>query len=134
VCTWNAPGSETRGCIGLTRGTAQYWTERVLLARPVLEHGRYGAKEEPRNAARLPSPLSSLSLVRAHFRFFFSLLEEIRGLLLVLFLLTFRFFSLFICRSPLPASICTLISPIHLQLVGSLLFICSVSKSLMTVC
>jgi len=45
--------------------------------------------------------------------------------------------SLFLCSSfvahALPASICTLISPIHLQLVGSLLFICSASKSLMTV-
>ncbi len=45
----------------------------------------------------------------------------------------FAFFRSSFVAHTSPASICTLISPIYLQLVGSLLFICSASKSLMTV-
>jgi hypothetical protein len=117
-------------------GTAQHWTGRVFLARPVPEHGRSGAKEEPRNAARRPSPLFSRSLSLSCARISASFSPYPRrspAFYLCDFCWHFAFFRSSFVAHALPASICTVISSIHLQLVGILLFICSASKSLMTV-
>ncbi len=117
-------------------GTAQHWTERVFFARPGPSPNTDGmAPKKSRVTPRVALRLSCRSLSRA--RAFPLLFLFARGdpwpSTCVISADISLFFALHFVAHALPASICTLISPIHLQLVGNLLFICSASKPLMTV-
>ncbi len=107
-CSWPAPSPNTDG----------------LAAKK--------SRVTPRVALRLSSRALSLSCARISASFS-PYPRRSPAFYLCDFCWHFAFFGSSFVAHALPASIFTVISPIHLQLVGSLLFICSASKSLMMV-